>query len=45
MGELNDFYVKLARLQGEFIWHRHAAEDELFFVVKGRLKLLFRVAS
>ena len=36
-GELNDSHVKLAKLKGEFVWHRHAAEDELFLVVKGRL--------
>ncbi|NPV70101.1 MAG: cupin domain-containing protein [Firmicutes bacterium] len=36
-GELNDSYVKLAKLKGEFIWHHHDNEDELFFVVKGEL--------
>lgn len=41
-GELNDSYVKLAKLKGEFIWHYHEAEDELFLVVKGRLKILLR---
>jgi mannose-6-phosphate isomerase-like protein (cupin superfamily) len=35
VGELNDSYVKLAKLKGDFVWHRHDAEDELFFVVKG----------
>ena len=42
IGQLNDAYVKLAKLKGEFIWHRHDAEDELFFVVSGRLLLRFR---
>jgi mannose-6-phosphate isomerase-like protein (cupin superfamily) len=42
VGELNDHYVKLVKVQGEFIWHRHEAEDELFLVVKGRLRLRFR---
>ena len=37
VGELNDSYVKLAKLKGEFIWHQHETEDELFLVVKGRL--------
>lgn len=36
-GELNDSYVKLAKLKGEFVWHHHDDEDELFYVVKGRL--------
>lgn len=36
---LNGQYVKLAKLKGEFVWHRHEAEDELFLVVKGRLTI------
>ncbi|HKG93235.1 MAG TPA: cupin domain-containing protein [Gemmatimonadaceae bacterium] len=40
--ELNDSYVKLAKVQGEFVWHRHDAEDELFLVVKGRLRIRLR---
>lgn len=42
VGELNDFYVKLVKLKGEFVWHHHEAEDELFLVVKGRLLLRLR---
>jgi mannose-6-phosphate isomerase-like protein (cupin superfamily) len=41
-GELNDSYVKLVKLQGEFVWHHHEAEDELFFVVKGELRMRVR---
>ena len=41
-GEVNDFQVKLVKLQGEFIWHHHEREDELFLVVKGRLRIRFR---
>jgi len=41
-GELNDFYVKLVKLQGEFVWHHHDMEDELFLVVKGELKMGIR---
>jgi mannose-6-phosphate isomerase-like protein (cupin superfamily) len=42
VGELNDAYVKLVKLKGEFVWHHHETEDELFFVMKGRLLLKFR---
>lgn len=38
-GELNEFQVKLVKLKGEFVWHHHEVEDELFFVVKGRLTI------
>ena len=37
VGELNDSYVKLVKLQGEFVWHHHDNEDEMFLVVKGCL--------
>ena len=42
VGELNGQYVKLAKLEGEFVWHSHETEDELFFVVKGRLVIRLR---
>lgn len=42
VGELNDSYVKLARLQGEFVWHKHEQEDELFLVIKGQLTIRLR---
>jgi mannose-6-phosphate isomerase-like protein (cupin superfamily) len=42
VGELNDHHVKLVKLKGEFVWHHHDAEDELFLVVKGRLLLKLR---
>jgi mannose-6-phosphate isomerase-like protein (cupin superfamily) len=41
-GELNDAYVKLVKLKGEFVWHHHDAEDELFLVVKGALRMRVR---
>ncbi len=42
VGELNGQHAKLAKLHGEFVWHKHDAEDELFFVVKGQLKIELR---
>jgi mannose-6-phosphate isomerase-like protein (cupin superfamily) len=42
IGELNDFYVKAVKLKGEFVWHHHETEDELFYVVKGRLVIKLR---
>lgn len=41
-GELNDAYVKLAKLKGQFVWHKHDDEDELFLVVRGTLKIQLR---
>ena len=42
VGELNDSHVKLVKLKGEFVWHHHEHEDELFLVVKGRLLIKLR---
>jgi mannose-6-phosphate isomerase-like protein (cupin superfamily) len=42
VGEVNDMHVKLVKLRGEFVWHHHAAEDELFLVVHGRLRMQLR---
>lgn len=42
VAELNGQHVKVGKLQGEFIWHHHEAEDEMFLVVKGQLRLEFR---
>ena len=39
---LNDSYVKLVKLKGNFIWHHHESEDELFLVLEGRLLIEFR---
>ena len=38
VGELNDSYVKVVKVQGDFMWHHHDNEDELFFVAKGELR-------
>ena len=42
VGQINDCHVKIAKLLGEFEWHHHEKEDEMFFVVKGRLTVKFR---
>lgn len=42
VGELNDSYIKLAKIQGEFVWHQHENEDELFWVLKGQLVIHLR---
>jgi mannose-6-phosphate isomerase-like protein (cupin superfamily) len=42
VGELNGQLVKLVKFQGEFLWHHHEDEDELFLVVKGRFRMEFR---
>lgn len=42
VAELNGQHVKVVKLEGEFVWHHHEAEDELFLVLKGRLRMQFR---
>jgi mannose-6-phosphate isomerase-like protein (cupin superfamily) len=42
VGQINDFQVKLVKLQGEFVWHHHDAEDELFLVAQGELHMKVR---
>ena len=42
VGELNGQHVKLVKLLGEFVWHHHDEEDELFLVVKGRFRMEYR---
>jgi len=39
IGELNESYIKLVKFKGEFVWHHHEHEDELFFVVKGQFTM------
>lgn len=45
VGELNGQQVKLVKQKGEFIWHKHEAEDELFYVIKGSFRMEFRDRS
>ena len=42
IGELNGQHVKLVKFQGEFIWHKHENEDEMFYVLKGKFVMEFR---
>jgi mannose-6-phosphate isomerase-like protein (cupin superfamily) len=44
-GELNGHHVKLVKFQGEFVWHSHADEDEMFLVWKGEFRMDFRDRS
>ena len=39
---MNDSYVKIAKLKGEFLWHSHENEEEMFYVIKGQLVIKFR---
>ena len=45
VGAVNDFHVKLVKLKGEFVWHAHEVEDELFLVIEGVLRMQFRDAE
>ena len=45
VGKLNGQAIKLAKIHGEFMWHKHEKEDECFFVLKGRLEIKFRDRS
>lgn len=42
IAQMNDYHLKLAKVQGEFVWHDHPETDEVFLVVKGRLDIHFR---
>ena len=42
LGRVNETDIKVVKLQGEFVWHHHEVEDELFLVLKGRLLMQFR---
>lgn len=44
-GEINDAHIKLVKLKGEFTWHHHEREDEMFLVVKGRLLMRLRTGD
>jgi len=42
VGDLNDHQVKVVKLRGDFVWHKHDTEDEMFLVVAGRMTIRFR---
>jgi mannose-6-phosphate isomerase-like protein (cupin superfamily) len=42
IGEVNDCYLKAVKFKGDFVWHHHENEDEMFLVVKGTLRMKFR---
>ena len=42
IGQVNDTHIKVVKIQGEFVWHSHEKEDELFYVVEGELIMHFR---
>jgi len=42
VGEVNESAIKLVKFKGEFLWHAHETEDEIFYVLKGKLVILFR---
>jgi mannose-6-phosphate isomerase-like protein (cupin superfamily) len=45
IAQMNDYHFKIAKVQGEFVWHAHPETDEVFIVLKGRLELQFRDGS
>jgi mannose-6-phosphate isomerase-like protein (cupin superfamily) len=42
LGEVNDSYIKAVKFIGEFVWHHHENEDEMFMVISGKLRMKFR---
>ncbi|MBI1826155.1 MAG: cupin domain-containing protein [Planctomycetes bacterium] len=42
VGEVNDTLIKLVKFTGEFVWHHHEREDEMFFVIKGSMRMMLR---
>ena len=42
IAQMNDYHIKLAKVQGEFVWHDHPESDELFYVISGSLEIHFR---
>lgn len=45
VGEVNDFHVKLVKVEGEFVWHHHDTQDELFLILDGEITMHYRYAQ
>jgi len=45
IAQMNDYHFKLVKIQGEFIWHQHSETDEVFYIVKGTMRIKFRDQS
>jgi len=45
IAQMNDHHIKLARIEGDFVWHSHKDTDEVFFVIEGELRIDFRDGS
>jgi mannose-6-phosphate isomerase-like protein (cupin superfamily) len=45
IGQMNDYHFKLAKIQGEFIWHSHSETDEVFIVIQGKMSIQFRAEA
>ena len=45
VAQMNDYYIKLVKVEGEFVWHSHPETDELFYVVEGKMRIEFRDGS
>ena len=45
IGEVNDIYVKLVKIEGSFVWHQHEEEDELFLVIRGSMRLQLKTGD
>ena len=44
-GDINECQLKLAKMQGEFVWHQHELEDECFLIVRGKMRMKFRAGD
>lgn len=45
IAQMNDYHIKIAKIQGEFVWHSHSETDEVFWVIAGEMRIEFRDSS